>query len=192
MQDENKITQSKNTVHGNMAGQDQYNIENKIYMPDPSKPTRMARLIEKFRKEKENDTQFQEQIQKLTHYSSQVPDEDVLGLEPKLKESGHDGLLAFAQKTKELFSKKLAQYQFSESAQQIHAYLLTEVYNRFNLHVLPAIQKQASQEEVNQKIQEHIISPIDNILEENVLELYPDEISGMLYFLTGNCHLRWK
>jgi hypothetical protein len=40
-------------------------------------------------------------------------------------------------------------------------------------------------------VQSQIISPVSELLGENVLDIYPDELSGMLYFLTGNCHIRW-
>jgi hypothetical protein len=45
--------------------------------------------------------------------------------------------------------------------------------------------------EIKRAVQHEIIDPIEAMLGENVLDLYADEINGMLYFLTGNCHIRW-
>ena len=36
-----------------------------------------------------------------------------------------------------------------------------------------------------------IIEPTYKHLEENILDINAVEIEGMLFFLTGNCHLRW-
>ena len=78
-----------------------------------------------------------------------MPDEEIGGLEEKLRAGNYENLLDFAQKTKELFTKKLASYQFSETAQEIHAYLLAEVYTRFNFHVFPQMKKDLQQEKIH-------------------------------------------
>ena len=69
--------------------------------------------------------------------------------------------------------------------------MLAEVYSRFHLAIAPMIAADAELGAINKAVQHEIIEPIQQMLEENVLELYADEINGMLYFLTGNCHIRW-
>ena len=170
---DNKINQENNIVSGDQAGG---SIDKSVhnYFTKSSMPSRMANLIKKFKEEKAGDQLFQTEIAKLKHYMEQVPTEVVIGLEAKLKEGGQEDILSFAEKTKELFTKKLVQYQFSESAQEIHAYLLVEVFTRFNLHVTPLIKQNASKEQIRGAVQINIIDQINSLLDDNVLDLYPD------------------
>jgi hypothetical protein len=87
--------------------------------------------------------------------------------------------------------KKLAEFQFSRSAQEMQCLLLAEVYTRFHHCVWPALCEGRHQDEIQTLIQKHIIDPVSQMLGENVLNIYTDELTGMLYFLTGNCHIRW-
>ena len=189
--DETHTTQENNIVLGDQAGRDIINNTINLYASDGSQPTPMGRLVEKFRKERQNDTQFHETLEILKHFAQPISGEDIAGLEAKLRVSGREGLLHFAQQTKELFTKKLVEHQFSEAAQEIHAYLLAEVYTRFHLEVFPSIQRGASPEIVTTLVLQRVIQPVQALLDENVLRLFSTEINGMLYYLTGNCHIKW-
>ena len=182
--------QEKNIVGGDQAGRD---INKNIYIVpnDGGRRTPMGNLIEKFRYEKKNDIQFKKTIEKLEHYSRRVEGDEIIGLEAKLKAAEYDAFIEFAQKTKELFAKKLAKHQFSESAQQIYAFLLAEMWDRYYRNVYPQIQNGLPQDRICKLVETQVLDPIKELLEENVLELYADEISGMLCFLTGNCHIKW-
>jgi hypothetical protein len=154
--------------------------------------TQMSHLIERFRKERENDEVFSGIIDKLQHYSSSTDGVgDVEGVKTKLAKAGYDNLLDFALVTKEMFVKKLTEFQFSRSAQEMQCLLLAEVYTRFHHCVWPALCEGRGQEEIQVLVQTHIINPVSDMLGENVLDIYTDELTGMLYFLTGNCHIRW-
>jgi len=187
-----KVNQSDNKVGGDQAGRDINKKITNIIESRSSKITPMSKLIEKFKYEYENNIQFRQTVEKLEHFSQQADDGEVVGLEAKLEDGNQLDLLKFAQKTKEIFAKKLAKYQFYESAQKIHASLLAEVYSRFYRNVYPAIQQKLPQEVIQDLIQQKVIEPVQELLEENILELYADEINGMLYFLTGNCHIKWR
>ena len=184
-------TQENNVIGGNQAGRDLINNAINLYASDGSQPTQMGRLVEKFRKERQNDTRFNETVSILEHFARALSGEDTIGLEAKLRASGRESLLVFAQQTKELFTKKLIEHQFSESAQEIHAYLLAEVYTRFHNEVLPAIENGTTMETVSSLVQRRVIQPVQDLLGENVLGLFAIEINGMLYYLTGNCHIKW-
>lgn len=184
-------TQENNIVLGDQTGRDRINHTINLYSSDGSQPTQMGRLIEKFKRERQNDTRFNETLEILKHFARPLSGEDIAGLEAKLRASGREGLLLFAQQTKELFTKKLVEHQFSESAQEIHAYLLAEVYTRFHTEVFPAIQQGAAPEAVNALVQHRVVQPVQALLDANVLRLFSTEINGMLYYLTGNCHIRW-
>ena len=182
-----KTTQNNNVVHGHQAGRDIINN----YVFDASQPTTMGCLIQRFKKERESDVKFQDTLDILKRYTNPPPGESVDGLETKLKNSGRSGLLGFAKRAKEVFAKKLMEHQFSEAAQEIHTFLLAEVFTRFHSLVMPAIQQKKSVEEVNMIVQAAIIDPVHGLLGDNPLQLHAEEINGMLYFLTGNCHIKW-
>lgn len=184
-----KTTQNNNVVLGDQAAGDV--IKNTYNINGGIASTELGRLIEKYKKEFENNIQFNEQIDKLQHYSTPLPDEKIIGLEAKLNAGQRLNYLPFAIQTKEIFVKKLAKYQFYEAAQEIHAFLLAEIYTRYNLHVYPQITSGTQESEINSLIQRKIIDPILGLFSENILHIYSDDINGMLYFLTGNCHIKW-
>lgn len=179
-----------NEVGGDLAGRDLSKVYN--YNFGISEHSTLKRLIEEFKKKEKEDAFFKGVVEKLEHYKKSVDDDDdVIGLEEKLDRGGYSDLLYYAKNVKEMFVKKLAKYQFNEAAQKIHAYFLSEVYTRFHRHVYSLIIAGQSKEIINHQIQKNIIDPILAMLDENVTELYAEEIDGMVYFLTGNCHIKW-
>jgi hypothetical protein len=185
-------TQSQNVVAGDQAGRDIHKTTVINYGHGPGCRSEIVLLTEKFRAERANDVTFNETIAKLEHFHAEIHDEPIVGVEDKLAAAGYSPqMVEFAKKTKELFAKKLVEFQLFESAQRIQALLLAEVYSRFHNFIAPMIASDADLTEINEVVQHEIIEPIQTMLGENVLGLYADEINGMLYFLTGNCHIRW-
>ena len=52
------------------------------------------------------------------------------------------------------------------------------------LGFLPLIEKQAPRDEVDTSVYEEVIRPISDIIETHSLSVLPQEVQGMLYFLT--------
>ena len=182
-----ETNQTNNTVGGDQAGRDII----KNYVFDASEPTTMRHLIEKLKRERLNDSKFDETLSILKRYTTFAEGETIDGLEFKLLAAKRDDLLGFATLAKEIFHKKVMENQFSEAGQEILAYLLAEIFTRFHLHVRPAIHNGESPQRINELVQKLVIDPVQAILGENPLRLYSVEINGMLYFLTGNCHIKW-
>lgn len=185
--DNTKVSQEKNVVFGDQAARD----INKTIIHTPSKSTCMANLIAKLKKEREEDVRFHEIIKELQHYCTAVENEEIQGLEPKLEAGGRKDFVDFALRMKESFTKKLAKFEVYKSAQEIFVVLLAEIYTRFTNHVYPKILEQSDVTVVNELIQTKVIDPVVEMLEENELLIYADEINGMIYFLTGNCYIKW-
>ena len=182
--------QKDNIVGGDQAGRD-IDKSSTIYVSQLNKPTYMSTLIEKFKQEKKNNIVFNKTVEKLQHYCSDIDEGEIIGLDEKLNVANFEAYIEFAKTAKEQFSKKLAKYQHFESAQTIFVYLLAEIYSRFNTHVYILLKKDATQQEVSSAIQKHIVDPVKEMLEENILDILADEINGAIYFLTGNCHIKW-
>jgi hypothetical protein len=152
------------------------------------------RLVEEFEKELENgEIEFRQFIDKIQHFTSNIDGSEFIGLEKKLEESGFQSDYNWARDMKEYYFKKITENHLSKATQKIHAFLLARICVLFNLHIRGAINDGVPKEDVRELIIKKVIQPIQEMLGvNNVLELYEDDITAMIYFLTGNCHIRWK
>lgn len=158
----------------------------------PKPYTQYLKLVEEFEQELENgDIEFREFIDKIQHYTATI--DGFVGLEPKLTEAGFENDIDWAQQMKEYFYKKITENNLSKATQKIYAFLLARICVLFNLHIKGAVNDGVSKDTIREMIIEKVIQPVQDMLgENNVLDLYDDDITAMIYFLTGNCHIRWK
>jgi hypothetical protein len=82
-------------------------------------------------------------------------------------------------------------WQTSGVAQDILTHILGKMHAEFLLHITPAIQNGASRQEVDVLISEKVMRPIEVMLGDNDLGLTTADLLGFLFFLGGNCHIRW-
>jgi hypothetical protein len=186
-----KVRQEGNQVGGHQAGRD-VNIATTIYQ-QPQQGSLMRTLIARYRAEVESNPEFRQIIEDLQHYLSSA-DEDgvkVVGLEVKLQAAGRQDETKRAARLKEMFFKKLERHYFSETAQHIYAYILGRLHQLFSVEVRPLLHAQVDRFSIDRVVLDRVLQPVFAELEDNVLLIKYDELSGMLYFLTGNCHLRW-
>jgi hypothetical protein len=158
-----------------------------------TKYNQYLKLVEEFEKEFETgEIEFREYIDKIQHYTSNIDDE-VIGLEKKLENGGFKDDYSWANEMKEYYFKKITVNGLSRATQKIHAFILARVCINFNLHVRGAINDGVPKDIVRELIISKVVQPIQEMLgENNVLDLYDDDITAMIYFLTGNCHIKWK
>ncbi|WP_349781136.1 ABC-three component system protein [Xanthomonas arboricola] len=128
--------------------------------------------------------------EQLEHYLSSTASSDVRGLEEKLKSSDRLDQLDNALFMKERATKAIMRLQSSKTAQRIYTIILDELHTKFMLSVTPLVQAGASRIEVDREIQAIVFS-INEALGENPLEISSKDVLGFLYFLGGNCHVRW-
>ncbi|CAJ4165050.1 hypothetical protein LGM63_18420 [Burkholderia cepacia] len=150
----------------------------------------LSKLYEKLKTDGIGDPSGGKFSEKLEHYMSSATDGDVRGLEKKLCESGRQDLLHAALSLKERAAKSIMKHQTSRTAQRIFTIVLTELHARFTLTVTPVIQQGLDRVAVDQCINT-IIQGTQNVLGENVLELDAIDLLALLYYLGGNCHIRW-
>ena len=158
-----------------------------------SKKTRLAILFEKLRQEYDakNETEtIGYDLQRL------INPRDTIGLEQKLRDGDRSHLLDDAKWLKEEYWKKLTRFQFFEPAQEIHAFILGIVLEKFRHIVYPAIRRGSTEVEVSSLISNDIVAPIIKTIQEegchNIMGLSSTDIEGMIFFLTGRCPIRWK
>ena len=98
---------------------------------------------------------------------------------------------------KEEYYKKLTKFQLYQSAQKIQAHLLASILERFRNKIHPLIIAEAEDAKVSCAISDEIVKPLISLieqegLEDNILGFSATDIEGMIYYLTGRCHLKWN
>ncbi len=153
-------------------------------------PTQMDLLSQKYVEEKSNQQVTYVIIDELTHYSNEKY--DIRDLTEKLEDAGFDYLIDVGEELKEEVSKLIIRNQHYKSAQKIITYLLAEVESIFNANIKNKLLDVREEAALKLLFRTHLEKEIQAHLGDNVLEIFNRQINGMVYFLTGNCHLEWK
>ena len=181
-----KIKQQNISVkNGSVVGRDQYNIE---VHGGISQMTKLSIAFMDEAKQRGIDTTI---LPDLEHFMSKVDVDKVIGLEAKLLAASRGEDLQEATRQKEIVAKKLHQHATSKAAQKIYILILGMLLYNFRAFIKPLIDDKASNSEITQAVLKQVIEPCIDKLEDNVLEMFYDDIWGMIYYLTGNCHIKW-
>lgn len=177
--------QSHNLAAGDIAGGD---INKTIILA--SHPSALRQLAEKFKLESESDKKLSDFIECLKHFIAVAPESPARQLEEKLDAGNRKDLIPSALLLKERFAKKLARHQFSEQAQDIFAHILSKIHAFFVYKVQPLQAEGASRSTVDNLIyQELLIPTYDEVGACKLIDI--SDLQGMIYFLGGNCHIKW-
>lgn len=186
---------SQRDILNNCPIDSQINIDTNngsIYIGESS---RISSYFEKLCREIENNTTI-DIIEGLLAYKTIL--DGTKGLDEKLKDGGFSqSAIDDARRQKELYAKKATQYECYPSAQQINLLLFARIKNEFNVYILPLIKDRVCVDIIMRKIYEQIVNPIMDLLDahgrhDEYLHYTSDHIYGMIYYLTGMCHLNWK
>lgn len=175
--------------NGKVVGGDD-NSKTTIYY---SKKGKLAHLFEKLKdKFEDGDT-----ISKVSDDLKRYKDErDRISIEQKLIDANREHLTDDFLWLKDQYFRKLTKFQFYEPAQEIHAFLLGVVYEKFRNIIYPLIRSGESEQIILLTMSEQITNPIVNLIQEegcdDIMGLSATEIEGMIHFLTGQCHIKWK
>lgn len=152
-------------------------------------PTQMDILSKKYIEEKTNQQMTYVIIDELTHYRNESY--DIRDLAEKLEYAGFAYLIETGEELKEEVSKLIVRYQHYKSAQKIITYLLAEVESVFNARIKSELLNVKEETALKLLFRTYLEKEIQDHLGENVLEIFHRQVHGMVYFLTGNCHLEW-
>ena len=180
--------QSGNQVGGSLAGRDINNTD--INIITQGSIEELAVLYEKMKVDGVGDPSGNTFSRKLQHYMATPTDGDVRGLKEKLSDSGRLDILHFAMKEKESAFKAIMRFQSSRSAQRVYTILLDELHTIYMLTVTPVIEGGGDREAVDSSIN-RALQAIKSMLGENFMEFTVKDLLGLLFFLAGNCHIRW-
>ena len=187
---ENDVSLNNSNVGGKFIGRDDYSLnisnayERSSYLND---------LYEKFQKEMDADPSLKEICKELDYFTSQVENDEMIGLENKLLAATKPPMIIlYAKYTKEKFHKKLMlTSQYSSVAQDINVYILSKIHRSFMMEIYTLICNNESESRIQAVIAERIINPVKAELGLNLFKYDEDDIMGMIFFLTGNCHIKW-
>lgn len=157
--------------------------------------SRLSATFERLEQEILNNTR-KEVIDELLLYTTKL--DGTKGLEEKLQDGGFQKM--FVQKAiiqKEMYAKRATKYECYPAAQEIILSLFARIKNEFDVRIYPMIIKGADVSSIMQEVHKQIVSPILQMIEMNgandqSLYFNMDHIYGMIYYLTGMCHLNWK
>lgn len=180
--DKNSVSVDNSNIKGDLVGRDQYKI-----LP---KPSQIDIHNENYKLEREGNKTTNEVMAKLNHYSSSL--DNLRNLETKLKDAGFDYLIDEALELKQSISKLIMKYQNYKSAQKIITLILSDIVSIFNAKIKPKLKNIVEESEIKCIFLEDLENELQDKLGENVLDIFNEELQGMAYFLTGNCHIEWK
>lgn len=184
------IHQDGNQALGDVVGRDKTEITNINQFGTPAPSSHLAQLLDRYRDELKCDKRTIEKLWELQRFG-EPKENPLIPLETKLKEGNREDMIEFALETKESFAKQLARHTHFESAQKIHLHLLSRIWSVFQTRILPQIRAGQPRLVVERLIQSEIIDPTLADLRDNPFHYSDPEVQGMLYYLTGNCHIRW-
>ncbi len=130
-------------------------------------------------------------IEDLTEYITAHPYREIIGLEKKLENGGRMDLLGNAILFKNKFSRRVAKTQMSLIEQRVYVQILSHIHIGFNQFVRPKILENSPASEIDSLVFIHIIEPAHKAIIDFDDAITKELILGMLYFLTGKCHLVW-
>lgn len=168
------------------------NNDGSLYL---NKQSRLSKRFERLKNQVQNNDLHDEVLEELKWY---LTERDGIDMPQKLKDGGFSEDEIFdAMVKKDFFWKKSQKFRFYDAAQRIDLVILANIKTNFETYIKPLINRNADKTVVMQCIVERIVNPMLAILNEEgaddeLLDYSSENILGMIYHLTGNCHLYWK
>jgi hypothetical protein len=135
-------------------------------------------------------------MESLKHYLTKL---DGIDMPTKLRDGGFsENEIIKATRRKEKYAKKLEKNLFFESAQWIDSQLFAKIMIEFEIHIEnPLIKNGANKDDILIAVVEKVINPVLDLINiegenDDVLNYSLEDVFGMVYYLTGKCHINWK
>jgi hypothetical protein len=173
----------------------QLNVQENLGIINVVKKTRFSKRFEKLNTEVASDERYEGTMESLKYYLTK---RDGIDMPTKLRDGGFKNTeIIEAARRKEKFAKKLEINRFFESAQWIDSQLFAIIKMKFEAHVDPLICSGSSKENILKVVVQNVIEPVLEVINiegenDEVLNYNAEDIFGMIYYLTGQCHLNWK
>jgi hypothetical protein len=160
-----------------------------------SKKSRWQKRFEKLQHEVQNDIRYSTFIDDFNTYNTIL---DGIGLEQKLIDGGFsEKEIIKALNYKDKYARRVVLGEMYHAQQEIDVEIFSIIDSNFSTYVLPKITKSVDKTLILECLLEKVIQPILDLLNnegeaDEYLKYNANDIYGMIYFLTGKCHLNWK
>jgi hypothetical protein len=157
--------------------------------------SRWQKKFEKLQEEVKSDLRYNSFIEDFNTYNTLL---DGIGLEQKLRDGGFtEREIIRALDFKDRYARRVVLGEMYLSQQEIDVEIFSIIDNNFETYVFPKIKSLEDKELIKQCLMEKVIQPILDLLNkegesDDFLNYNSNDIYGMVYFLTGKCHLNWK
>lgn len=153
--------------------------------------TNLETAIEQIKKACHGEDKLVDILEDLADYICEHPDREIVGLEKKLQKGERLDLFHRARYLKNKFARRVAKNQMSITEQHVYIQILSAINTTWYQRIYPLIIAKASNQAIDQRIDDELIQPIHQAIVRFDYTITTETVSGMLYFLTGKCHLIW-
>lgn len=176
-----------------MSGQVNYSddadhIGNNIFESDKSA---LEKVVRKIVSTANKHNEIVDIIDDLNDYITDYPYRKIIGLEVKLNNGRREDLYPRAILLKNRFERRIAKAQLSIVEQKVYVQVLSHILSAFAQYIRPKILEDQSKDVIDAAIFEKIIEPVHKAIIDFDDCITKELVSGMLYFLTGKCHVIW-
>lgn len=161
---------------------------------DFSNISRLGQRFRRLKEEVDKDIRLSDFMEDFKNYNTKL---DGRSMPDKLMDGGFSNLeILRATKRKHMYSKKLEKNKLYETAQLIDMELFSLISLYFETYIEPLIDEGAAKTVVKQAVLQKIVQPIIDLInqdgkDDTFMNYTTNEIYGMIFFLTGKCHLNW-
>jgi len=176
-----------------MGGQVNYGGEaahngNNVFESDKSA---LEKVIQKIVATASEHNELVDIIDDLSDYITDHPYREIIGLKKKLNNGGREDLYPKAILLKNRFERRIAKAQLSIVEQKVYVQVLSHILSAFDQYIRSKILEGQSKDMVDAAVFEKIIEPVHKAIIDFDDGITKELVSGMLYFLTGKCHVVW-
>lgn len=161
---------------------------------DFSNISRLSQRFKRLKEEVDKDIRLSDFMEDFKNYNTKL---DGKSMPDKLSDGGFSDLEIFrATKRKHMYSKKLEKNKLYETAQLIDMELFSLISLYFETYIEPLIEAGTAKAVIKQAVLEKIVQPLIDLInqdgkDDTFMNYTTEEIYGMIFFLTGKCHLNW-
>ena len=187
------MTQKVDNTNNNIDQQNNFgNVQGDIRL---TPKTRLQKRFERLQEQVKNDKKYESFIEDFNTYNTI---QDGIGLEQKLIDAGFsEREIIRAMRFKEKYAKRVVMGEMFQAQQEIDVEIFSIIDNNFETYVLQKIINNCEKGIIMECLMEKVVQPILDTLNkegesDDFLNYTANDIYGMIYFLTGKCHLNWK
>lgn len=179
----NQIDVNSSNIGGDFVGRDKHITNNNYSSISP-----FSSILKEIRENNHSKTDA-EFLQELNEFMCAYKG-DIIGLRQKLEDGNRIYSLEYAEDQKERYSKMILKSATLPLEQKLHLKLLSSIRSKFQ-PIYGLISTKCSTSEINEALQK-LISEIEIQLEDDPLNINREGIDGIIYYLTGNCFIKWN